>query len=45
MRISSLLAGSMTEPAKADPYKWSAEYGGGNQGCGNSNFDFLKHLP
>lgn len=34
-------AGSLAETAKADPYRWCAEYGGGGQGGGGTNCYFV----
>jgi len=33
-----LIAGSLTDQAKADPYRWCAEYGGGRGGGTNCYF-------
>lgn len=37
-----ILAGALSAPAKADPYKWCAEYGGGRGGGTNCYFVTLQ---
>ena len=37
-----LAAGSLFDPAKADPYAWCAEYGGGRGGGRNCYFITLE---
>ena len=36
--FAALIAGSLTDHAKADPYRWCAEYGGGRGGGTNCYF-------
>ena len=36
--FAALIAGSLTDDAKADPYRWCAEYGGGRGGGTNCYF-------
>ena len=37
--LFALIAASTVEPARADPYRWCAQYsGGGGGGAGNCNF-------
>ena len=36
--LAVLIAGSLTDQAKADPYRWCAEYGGGRGGGTNCYF-------
>ena len=38
--LALLALGATLEPAKADPYKWCADYGNGDQG-GSTNCYFL----
>jgi hypothetical protein len=38
--LFALIVASIAEPAKADPYRWCAQYGGGMDG-GGTNCYFL----
>ncbi len=40
--LAMLIASSMTDAAKADPYRWCAEYGGGRGGGTNCYFMTLQ---
>ena len=39
--LVTLMAGSLIDSAKADPYRWCAEYGGGGRGGGGTNCYFM----
>ena len=41
LAVLFVFAGSLVETAKADPYRWCAEYGGGGQGGGGTNCYFV----
>ena len=38
--LATLIAGSLIDTAKADPYRWCAQYGGG-RGGGGTNCYFM----
>ena len=40
--FATLIASSLTGDAKADPYRWCAEYGGGRGGATNCYFVTLE---
>ena len=39
--LAILISGAMLDTAKADPYKWCAEYSGGDTGAGGTNCYFV----
>jgi hypothetical protein len=39
--VAVLLVGSAVEPAKADPYRWCAQYAGGDMGGGGTSCFFI----
>jgi hypothetical protein len=39
--LVTLVAGSLIDSAKADPYRWCAQYSGGGRGGGGTNCYFM----